>query len=88
MIPPNYSTWQKLFLTLVGKFGASSHIDGTPVLEEPDATWLAIDSSVHSLIYSSSSPRMLCLIMETGVFAHTVWTKAGISSSTKRPLGL
>ena len=24
--PPNYSTWQELFLTLVSKFGASSHI--------------------------------------------------------------
>jgi hypothetical protein len=35
--PPNYSTWRELFLTLVGKFGASSHIDGTPTPEEPDA---------------------------------------------------
>lgn len=36
--PPNYSTRRELFLTLVSKFGALSHIDSTPVLEEPDAT--------------------------------------------------
>jgi hypothetical protein len=33
--PPNYSTWRELFLTLVGKFGALSHIDSTPAPEEP-----------------------------------------------------
>jgi hypothetical protein len=74
--PPNYSTWRELFLTLVGKFGASCHIDGTLAPEELDATWLAIDCSVHSLIYSSSSPRVLHLIMQNGASAHAVWTKA------------
>jgi hypothetical protein len=74
--PPNYSTWREMFLTLVGKFGASCHIDGTPTPEEPDATWLAIDCSVHSLIYSSSSPRVLHLSMPNDASAHVVWTKA------------
>jgi hypothetical protein len=36
--PPNYSTRRELFLTLVSKFSASSHIDSTPVPEEPNAT--------------------------------------------------
>ena len=39
--PPNYPTWRELFLTLVGKFGVLSHIDGTPAPEDPDASWLA-----------------------------------------------
>jgi hypothetical protein len=39
--PPNYSTCRELFLTLVGKFGALSHIHGTPAPEDPDASWLA-----------------------------------------------
>ena len=73
---PNYSTWRELFQTLVGKFGASSHIDGTPVPENPDASRLEIDCSICSLIYSSSSPRVMRLIMETGASAHTIWTKA------------
>jgi hypothetical protein len=74
--PPNYSTWHELFVTLVGKFGALSHIDGTPAPEDPDASWLAIDCSIRSLIYSSSSPHVMCLIMESGASAHTIWTKA------------
>jgi hypothetical protein len=32
--PPNYSTWPELFLTLVDKFGASSHIDCMPAPED------------------------------------------------------
>jgi hypothetical protein len=32
--PPNYSTWPELFLTLVDKFGASSHIDCTLAPED------------------------------------------------------
>ena len=74
--PPNYSTWRELFQTLVGKFGASFHIDGTPAPENPDATWLAVDCSIRSLIYSSASPRVMRLIMENGASAHTIWTKA------------
>ncbi|XP_066385398.1 uncharacterized protein [Miscanthus floridulus] len=73
--PPNYSTWRELFLTLVGKFSALSHIDGTPAPEDPDASWLAIDCSIRSMIYSSSSPRMMRLIMETGASARTIWAK-------------
>jgi hypothetical protein len=46
--PPNYSTWRELFQTLVGKFGASSHIDGTPAPENPDTAWLAVDCSIRS----------------------------------------
>jgi hypothetical protein len=67
--PPNYSTWRELFLTLAGKFSASSHIDGTPSPKEPDAAWLAIDCSVSLLIYSSSSPCVIRLIMEIGASA-------------------
>ena len=52
-----------------------SHIDGTPAPEAPDATWLAIDCSIRSLIYSSSSPRVMRLIMESDASAHTIWTK-------------
>jgi predicted dinucleotide-utilizing enzyme len=73
--PPNYSTWHELFITLVGKFGALSHIDGTPAPEDPDASWLAIDCSIRSLIYSSSSPHVMSLIMESSSSAHTIWTK-------------
>ncbi|XP_066374876.1 uncharacterized protein [Miscanthus floridulus] len=73
--PPNYSPWRELFLTLIGKFGASSHIDGMLAPEEPDAAWLAIDCSVHSLIYSSSLPRVMHRIMQTDASATTVWTK-------------
>ena len=76
--PPNYSTWRELFLTLTGKFGVLSHIDGTPAHEAPDATWLAIDCSICSLIYSSLSPRVMRLIMESGASAHIIWTKAAI----------
>ncbi|CAD6336583.1 unnamed protein product [Miscanthus lutarioriparius] len=74
--PPNYSTWRELFLTHVGKFGASSHIDGMLAPAAPDAAELAVDCSIRSVIYSSSSPRVMRLIMETDASAHTVWTKA------------
>jgi hypothetical protein len=37
---------------------------------------LAVDCSVRSLIYSLLWPCVMHLIMETGVSAHTVWTKA------------
>jgi hypothetical protein len=74
--PPNYSTWRELFLTLAGKFGVLSHIDGTPAPEIPDASWLAINCSIRSLIYSSSSPRVMRLIMASNASAHTIWTKA------------
>lgn len=41
--PPNYSTWHELFVTLVGKFGALSHIDGTPHQKIPmPRGWLSI----------------------------------------------
>jgi len=59
--PPNYSIWHELFLILVGKFGALSHIDGIPALEDSDALLLAIDCYICSLIYSSSSPRVMRL---------------------------
>lgn len=36
--PPNYPTRRELFLTLVSKFGASSHIDSILMPEKPDAT--------------------------------------------------
>jgi hypothetical protein len=65
-----------LVLTLVGKFGASSHIDGMPALAALGTDWLAVDCSVRSLIYSLLWPCVMHLIMETGVSAHTVWTKA------------
>jgi hypothetical protein len=61
-----------LVLTLVVKFGASSHIDGTPALAALGADWLAVDYSVRSLIYYLLWPRVMHLIMETGVSAHTV----------------
>ncbi|KAG0514472.1 hypothetical protein BDA96_10G194800 [Sorghum bicolor] len=73
--PPNYSTWRELFQTLVGKF-TSTHIDSTPAPENPYASWLVVDCSIRSLINSSSSPRVMRLIMETGASAHTIWTKA------------
>ena len=74
--PPNYSTWRELFLTLAGKFGVLSHINGTPAPEDLDVSWLAIDCSIRSLIYSSSSPCVMRLIMESGASAHIIWTKA------------
>ncbi|XP_066354561.1 uncharacterized protein [Miscanthus floridulus] len=52
----------------------NAYLNSAP--EAPDATWLAIDCSIHSLIYSSSSPRVKRLIMESGASAHTIWTKA------------
>lgn len=45
---PNYSTWWELFLTLVNKFSASSHIDGTLAPKNLDAS-LDSDRLLHSL---------------------------------------
>jgi hypothetical protein len=46
--PPNYSTWWELFLTLVNKFNASSHIDGTLAPKNLDAS-LDSDRLLHAL---------------------------------------
>lgn len=74
--PTGYSTWRELFLTLASKFVVLSHIDGTPAPENPNASWLAINCSICSLIYSLSSPCVMRLIMESDTSAHTIWTKA------------
>lgn len=70
--PPNYSIWKELFLILVGNFGATSDIDGTPALNNPDATWTATDFSVRSLIYAASSPEVMCMIMEPNASSYTI----------------
>lgn len=74
--PPNYSAWRELFLTLIGKFGVTNHIDGAPAPDPVDANWQAVDYSVRSLIYSSCSFRVMRMVMTPGASTRAVWTKA------------
>jgi hypothetical protein len=41
---PNYTRWSAFFLSLCGKFGLRSHIDGTAALCPDDPAWAATDS--------------------------------------------
>jgi hypothetical protein len=53
--PPNYSMWCEHFLLLVGNFGASNHVDGTPAPNPLDAAWTTVHYAVHSLMCASLS---------------------------------
>jgi hypothetical protein len=45
--PANYTRWSAFFLSMCGKFGLRSHIDGTAPC--PDAlAWAPTDSYVHN----------------------------------------
>lgn len=71
--PPNYRAWRELFVTLLGKFSTSNHIDGTQVPEPADRAWryqrlsnhhlqaASHTSSTHSSSRSSSSRRQQAL---------------------------
>ena len=71
--PPNYRAWRELFTTLLGKFGAGHHIDGTPVPNPVTPVWTTTDFSVRSLLYSSISPKLMNKVMTPGANARTIW---------------
>jgi hypothetical protein len=72
--PPNYSMWRELFLLLVGKFGASNHVDGTPAPNPPDMAWTFVDYSIHSIMYASLSKEVRSMVFIAGISAQNLWT--------------
>ena len=55
--PPNYTRRRELFVTLVGKFGASCHIDGTTSPDPVDG--LADGRLCRALLYAAISDEIL-----------------------------
>jgi hypothetical protein len=73
--PLNYSMWRELFLLLVGKFGASNHVNGTPAPNPPDMAWTSVDYTVCSLMYVSLPKEVCSMVFIVGISAQTLWTK-------------
>ncbi|XP_062178676.1 uncharacterized protein LOC133883373 [Phragmites australis] len=73
MHPPNYTRWRELFLALVGKFGASRHIDDTIAPNPPDVAWQTVDYAVLSLLYATVSEEIMAIVLKPDAATYAIW---------------